>query len=116
MDSGNDFPVERRRYRRHAMETTLQGIRLDPDGGDVVDTFRTRDVSHNGLGAMTERAFYPGQRVVLTMEPESGPGRRNIYATIVRCRSAQSGYRIGMQFDSVTTDAWHGVASDTVAA
>jgi len=95
-----EFPVERRRHPRTRLAMTLGCIRLDPDGGDVVDSLHMRDISRGGLGAYSARPYYPGQRIVLNLPILSGGGRRNVYATIVRCRRADEGYSVGFAFDA----------------
>jgi hypothetical protein len=94
----------------------LKGIRLDPDGGDVVDSLQMVDISRSGLGARTHRGFYPGQRMVLCLPLTGEGGRRNIYATIVRCRQGEDGYRVGLEFDAASVGTWCGVNSGVAAA
>jgi len=94
---------------------TLRGIRLDP-GGDVVDTFRMTDISRSGIGAYTDRPYYPGQRLVLCLPLSRDRGRRNIYATVRRCDPEQEGYRVGLEFDTASVGSWCGVAAETPAA
>lgn len=95
----------------------LRGIRLDPDGGDVVDMLEMTDISRSGLGAKGERGFYPGQRMVLCLPLSETGGRRSIYATIVRCRPTDEGsYRVGLEFDSTSAGQWCGTATESIAA
>ena len=100
MTKGNSFPIERRRHPRTRIAMTLGCVRLDPDGGDVVDSLHMRDISRGGLGACSARAFYPGQRIVLNLPIPAEGGRRNVYATIVRCRQKDDTYSVGFQFDA----------------
>ena len=74
------------------LNMSVSCIRLDPDGGDVVDKIDVVDISRGGLGAVSERAFYPGQRIILSLPLNDQRGQRNIYATIVRCRHRNEGY------------------------
>ena len=90
---------ERRRFPRTQLQMKIQCIRFDPDGGDVVDMLETVDISRNGLGVMVERAFYPGQRVLLCMPLTTMGGRRNIHARVVRCRHEAEGFNVGLAFD-----------------
>lgn len=91
--------MERRRHARTQLQMKIQCIRLDPDGGDVVDTLDITDISRSGVGAMCDRSFYPGQRILLCMPFTSMHGRRNIYATVIRCRQQEEGYHVGLSFD-----------------
>jgi hypothetical protein len=75
-------------------------IRLDPDGGDVVDSLQMTDISRSGLGAFCQRPYYPGQRIVLNLPLPATGGRRNVYATIVRCGQANGEYNVGFEFDA----------------
>ena len=84
----------------------LRCIRLDPSDVDVVDTLHLADISRSGMGAYTDRPFYPGQRVVVCMPLSGENGRRNLYARVVRCRPDEEGYRIGLEFESTTFPVW----------
>ncbi len=110
------YPLEKRRHPRTKMEMTLRGIRLDPDGGDVVNTFRSFDVSRGGLGVFSKEPLYPGQRVVLSMPLFKSKGCRTLSATVVRCKSQRGEYRVGLEFDSTSTSSWYSVAGDLAAA
>ena len=95
------YPPERRRHPRTQLRMTLHGIRLDPDGGDVCDTLQMQDISRGGMGAVADRWLYPGQKVMLRLPTHPANGRRNLSATVVRCKRIQEGYRIGLQFDHI---------------
>lgn len=109
-------PVERRRHPRTRLEMTLGCIRLDPDGGDVVDSLHMVDISRGGLGAFCTRSHYPGQRIVLSLPLPMSGGRRKVYAKIVRCSQAQDGYRVGFEFDSPYVGASFCTADAAAAA
>lgn len=96
---------ERRRHPRTQLTMMLHGIRLDPDGGDVQNTLRMKDISRGGLGAVADRWLYPGQKVVLCLPLHPDGGRRNIYSTVIRCQGARDGYSVGLEFDRVSLDA-----------
>jgi hypothetical protein len=91
--------MERRRYPRTNIQMKLQCIRLDPDGGDVVDLIDTIDISRGGLGAYCDRPFYPGQRILVCLPMTTVGGRRNVHGSIVRCRVTEDGYNVGICFD-----------------
>ena len=95
---------------------TLGCIRLDPDGGDVVDSLHMRDISRGGLGAYSTRPHYPGQRIVLNLPIPAGGGRRNVYATIVRCRQDDEGYSVGFAFDAPYVGEAYRYSRSTVTA
>jgi hypothetical protein len=92
---------ERRQHNRLCLQIKLQCIRLDPEGGDVVDTIETTDISRTGLGAISMRAYYPGQRILICMPMTNRNGQRNIYGTIIRCRQMEDGYYLGIHFDGL---------------
>jgi hypothetical protein len=108
--------MERRRHPRTRLSRQIQGIRLDPDGGDMVEQMDTLDVSRSGMGALCSRSFYPGQRVVLRMPRVAESGERSIYATIVRCRPRSQRYQVGMEFDTTSLDSHANVVEAIVAA
>ena len=114
-ESINSWP-ERRRHPRGEMQISLQCIRLDPDGGDVLETLSMLDISRGGMGAICDRPFYPGQRALICMPLSPEGGQRNIYATIVRCRQMGKAYRVGFEFDRVSLGAWCGVSGAEAAA
>ena len=100
------FP-ERRRHSRTHLRMMLRGLRLDP-GGDMVDTFHMLDISRGGLGAIVDRPYYRGQRVVMSLPVLEDGSRRSVYASVVRCRGDRDGYHVGLRFepnsDSIQVD------------
>ena len=110
------MPLERRRHPRTLVQMTLRGVRLDPEEGELIDTLHMVDISRAGMGALLDRGVYRGQRFVLCLPVSGQTGRRNIYATVVRCRATEDGYRVGLQFDSASVGAWCGVAATVTAA
>ncbi len=101
MNNLQAFLPERRRHTRTQLNMMLHGIRLDPEGGDVHDTLQMMDISRSGLGAVSDRWLYPGQKVLLCLPLHPQGARKNMYATVVRCTKASDGYRIGLEFDRV---------------
>ncbi|MDY6913526.1 MAG: PilZ domain-containing protein [Planctomycetota bacterium] len=116
MTAREQHPAERRRHPRTQLQIAVNSIRLDPDGGDVTDTLHMVDISRNGMGAVCDRSFYPGQRLVLCLPLSPAKGRRNIYARVVRCRPREDGYHVGLQFDLSALGAWSEAADVDVAA
>lgn len=108
--------VERRRHPRTVVQMLLRGVRLDPEEGEIIDTLRMVDISRSGLGAYLERPAYPGQRFVLCLPLSHKGGRRNIYATVMRCRQAEEGHRIGLRFDHAAVGDWCAVSTEIAAA
>lgn len=104
--------VERRRHPRTRLQMRLGCIRLDPDGGDIVDSLEMMDISRGGLGADCGRRYYRGQRIVLNLPLTADGGRRHLYATIVRCSANdhESGYRVGFEFDGPYVGTRYGEA------
>lgn len=111
------MPVERRRYPRTQLQVTLRSIRLDPDGGDMVDCLHMTNISRAGIGAICDRAFYPGQRVVLNLPVAGSPARRNVYAKVVRCNQQRQAYHVGLEFENFGAGSWAtGGGATTIAA
>ena len=116
MPEVQNLTFDRRRHARTRVQMMLKGVRLDPDGGDVIDTLQMQDISKGGLGAISRRGFYPGQRMVLCLPLSGQGGRRNIYARIVRCRQGSEGYCVGLEFDATSVGSWCAVSSQVAAA
>jgi len=116
MNDRNLPAPDRRRHPRTRLQMRLSGVRLDPDGGDVMNELDMVDISRSGIGAVSERPMYPGQRILLCLPLSQDGGRRNLYATVVRCRRSEEGYRVGMEFDSVSLGAHGSVAEMRIAA
>ena len=108
--------MERRRHRRTHLSISAHCIRLDPDGGDVTDRIDVVDISRGGLGALSSRPFYPGQRLVLCLPGPYSGGQRSTYASIVRCRQRAEGYRIGLEFAPTAIGTWADSKLEYVAA
>ena len=94
-----EVPVERRRHPRTMVQMLLNGVRLDPEDGEVLDTLRMVDISRGGMGAYVDRAAYPGQKFILRLPISEKSGRRSICATVMRCRQMEDGWRVGLRFD-----------------
>ena len=107
---------DRRRHQRTQLQMTLGCVRLDPDGGELRDTLHMANISRSGIGAICERMFYPGQRIVLQLPLMDGSGRRSIYASVMRCTPGNEGYNVGLEFQGVAAGAWYGSQAQTVAA
>ena len=108
--------IEKRRHPRTVVQMTLRGIRLDPDGGEVVDSLHMQDISRSGMGAIADHSFYPGQRMVLCLPLSEEGGRRNIYATVRRCRHVEEGYELGLEFDNASFASTLGAGQALAAA
>lgn len=98
MESSEMFFSERRYHTRTQLRLALRGLRLDP-GGEMVDTFHMVDISRGGLGAIVDRPYYRGQRVVMSLPALDNGPRRSVYASVVRCRSDHEGYHVGLRFE-----------------
>ena len=116
MSANTETSAERRRHPRTALQMSLPCVRLDPDGGDVVDSLDMTDISRSGMGAMCERPFYPGQRILLHLPAGEDRGRRNIYASVIRSQPSNAGYRVGLEFDRASAAAWYSTPVAAVAA
>ena len=99
MNTMSYSPPERRRYPRTHLQMMLHGVRLDPDGGDVQNTLQMVDISRGGMGVVSDRWLYPGQRIVLSVPLHPEGGRSSLHTTVVRCRKVEDGYRAGLEFD-----------------
>lgn len=104
--------TEKRRFPRTQVQMGVRCVRLDPNEGDVIDNLHLQDISRGGLGALTDRSYYPGQRVVLHIPLPDGRGKRRVYATVRRCgQDRYQGYRIGLEFEGASVGNWCGVAT-----
>jgi hypothetical protein len=99
MENFGFYPPERRRHHRTRLQMVLQAVRLDPESGDVQDQLAMTDISRSGMGAMSDKPFYPGSRLVLWLPMHSDGRRRSVYGTVVRCNKAREGFSIGLEFD-----------------
>lgn len=108
-------PRERRLYPRTQVQMTVQVLRMEPNGGDLVDQIQMVDISRGGIGAMTDRAFYPGQRLVLKL-PAPGMDVRSICGTVRRCHRRGEQHMIGVEFDHPIASLCVDSESSSVAA
>ena len=111
-----EAPIERRRHPRTMVQMLLRGVRLDPEDGEVLDTLRMVDISRGGMGAYVDRAAYPGQKFMLCLPISEKSGRRNLCATVMRCRRTEDGWRVGLRFDNIALGEWCAVDRPVVAA
>ena len=89
---------ERRQYPRTQLHMPVQAITLDFDGPDRVDQFEMVDISRGGVGIVSQRSLYPGQRLLLKL-PAPGMGVRSLCGIIRRCRPQEGKYLVGVEFD-----------------
>jgi len=116
MWNSSKLSAERRRHARTLVKIPLRSLRLDPDGCDIMDILNTVDISRSGLGVTTGQAYYPGQRLVVSLPLSETQGHRNIYATVVRSSRQGEQRHIGLEFDSASVGAWCGVSGTATAA
>ena len=110
------YPPERRRHPRTQLRMTLHGIRLDPGCGDVQETLEMVDISRSGMGVISDHWLYKGQKIALSVPVYGQKGRKNIFASVVRCQKTQEGYRVGLEFDPSAIAAVLGNISATALA
>jgi len=95
----------------------IQCVRLDPHEGDVLDHIHMVDLSRSGIGAVSDRWYYPGQRVVICLPPMGARGNRQVSATVRRCiPDREKGYRIGLEFDRTSVETCSGVDPNALVA
>jgi hypothetical protein len=111
-----EFPIERRRHPRTMVQMMLRGVRMDPEEGDIIDSLRMVDISRGGMGAYVQKPAYPGQRFVLCLPLSDAGGRRNVYATVMRCRQTTEGCRVGLKFDNLAAGSWCAVSTAVASA
>lgn len=75
-----------------------------------------KDISRSGMGAITDRWLYPGQKILLCLPIHPDSTRKNITATVIRCQKNNEGFRLGMEFDHVGVSSSVGVSHAVVAA
>jgi hypothetical protein len=56
------------------------------------------DISRGGVGAMSRRSHYPGQKVLMKL-PAPGLGVRNVCGAVRRCSKVGDEYRLGIEFE-----------------
>ena len=109
--------IERRRHSRSSVNMDVRCIRLDPHEGGVVDEVDMVDLSRSGVGAVSEKWYYPGQKVVVCLPADSMHGKRQMQATVRRCLSRTgAGYRIGFEFDRNSLNSWSSFGAPAVVA
>lgn len=110
------LPIDRRRHARTQLQLTLRSIRLDHDCGDVVDCLHMQNISRSGLGALSDRPFYPGQRIVLNLPFSPSSPRKNVQARVVRCQAHRQAYQVGLEFETFSVGAWNTTGQVTTIA
>jgi len=109
--------IERRRHTRASMNVGVRCIRLDPHEGGVIDQVDMVDLSRSGVGAVSEKWYYPGQKVVVCLPPDSMHAGRQMRATVKRCLSLNTpGYRLGLEFDHNSLHTWADLDAKALAA
>ena len=115
MTSVETYPPERRLYPRTQVQMRVQVLRLDPNEGDLVDELQMVDISRNGIGALSERMFYPGQRLIMKL-PAAGMDVRNVCGQVRRCNRVDDRFIIGVEFDHPIASLCADGAGSSIAA
>jgi len=92
------YPHERRLYPRTQVQMRIQVLRLDPNEGDLVDQIQMVDISRGGIGAISNKPFYPGQRLVMKL-PAPGMDVRSLCGVVRRCDRRGEQFMVGVEFD-----------------
>jgi len=98
MSELNTYPPERRLFTRTQLQMRVQVLRMDPYEGDLVDNLQMVDISRGGIGTLSDKPFYPGQRLVLKM-PAPGMDVRSITGVVRRCQRKDEKFVVGIEFD-----------------
>ncbi|MGA2266401.1 MAG: PilZ domain-containing protein [Phycisphaerae bacterium] len=116
MSAQKILPAERRRHPRAFMQIKLRCVRLDPDGENVLDFIHAIDISRSGIGVISSRPFYPGQRILLCLPQTETTGQRNICASVIRSRLAEDKYHVGLEFDRSIASDWCNISAPVALA
>ena len=92
------YPSERRMHPRTRVNMSIQVMRMDPDAGDLIDQVEMVDISRGGIGLVSDKSFYPGQRLVMKL-PATGMDVRSICGVIRRCERRGESFQVGVEFD-----------------
>jgi PilZ domain len=99
----SDYFPERRRHTRFPVRLRADARRLDnasyaQRAPKVALTIL--DISEGGLRATSRMPVLAGERLAVSMPPESGlPGR--IFGKVIRCSPRKDGYALAIKFDYV---------------
>jgi hypothetical protein len=72
-----------------------------------MDRVNMFDISRSGIGGLSDRRYYPGQRVVVCMPVGGDDSLRSLQAKVVRCQAErEGGYQVGLEFDAASLGGW----------
>ena len=99
----SDYEPERRRHGRRSVRFRAEAKRIDHTLVARRSPFfsvTVLDVSTGGIRAVTRQPVIAGERLHLTLPPESGM-RRQIWGKVIRCAPRQDGWSLAIQFDAI---------------
>lgn len=90
--------MERRRCPRRMCEELVQAVFHGERDRVGVTRLLLRDVSHSGLGCISETPLEPGSRVTIAVHGVPMPQKSG---TVVRCLVTSEGFLLGVSWDKV---------------
>ena len=97
-----EYWAERRNFPRKAMNTVVQGHRID----HTIDARQNprlrltlRDLSLGGLSAVADMPVAAGERLTVTFPSNGLAHPWDAFGTVLRCEQTGTGYRLAMEFD-----------------
>ncbi len=99
----SDYEPERRRSKRTRVRLRAEARRMD----NTVTAQRTPkfsltvlDISDGGVSATSRQPVEAGERLAITLPPESGSTRK-IFGRVIRCTARKDGWYLAIRFDYI---------------
>ncbi len=97
-----DDYIEKRRHTRLRMRLRTEARRMD----NTLIAMRNpklsltlRDLSEGGLSATSRSPVEVGERLLVTLPPDSPIRARRIYGKVIRCTPSRDGWALAIRFD-----------------
>mgnify|MGYP002642232337 CR=1 FL=1 len=103
-------PENRRRHERNNLRMFVRCTQVNRQKGSMLDHLETFDVSHGGMGALSDQRYHAGERILVHMPRNTDGSFRHVFARVAWCRGQDSGqYQVGLEFETESCAAQDGI-------
>jgi len=91
---------DRRRHERNNLRMFIRCTQVNRHKGSMLDHLETFDVSHGGIGAISDQKYHTGERILVHLPRNREGGFRHVFARVAWCKPQNDGhYQVGLEYE-----------------
>ena len=91
---------DRRRHDRNNFRMFVRCTQVNRQKGSMLDHLETFDVSHGGMGAISDQKYHSGERILVHLPRNHEGSFRHVFARVAWCRPQDDGhYQVGLEYE-----------------